>query len=145
MTHHPTEEIPGRRLTPTANARRAVELFGRDLIVDWCEALLSGGAGDDEPRYPQLEWLGGTIGWPAYWARVWGARGLLHVGPPAHADVVLDALDDESWRVREMSLKVIIRHELDDPSGRVAACVEDLNGRVRAQALRALGVPRSDR
>ena len=56
-------------------------------------------------------------GGPDYWARVWGARGLLHIGPPARAEIVLDALSDESWRVREMSLKVIRRHGLDDPDG----------------------------
>ncbi|MGI6878159.1 HEAT repeat domain-containing protein [Microbacterium sp. gxy059] len=76
---------------------------------------------------------------------VWGARGLLHIGPPAHPGVVVAALDDDAWRVREMALKVLIRHELDDPAGRLADLTEDPVARVRAQALRALGVPPSDR
>ncbi len=78
---------------------------------------------------------------PGYWARVWGARGILDAGPPKHADAVLGALDDTAWRVREMALKVVIRHEVDDAHGRVLALVEDENERVRSQALRALGVP----
>ncbi|MEJ1921240.1 HEAT repeat domain-containing protein [Microbacterium sp. KHB019] len=139
------DAIPDRRLGPAANARNAAELFGRDVLIDWCEALLRGDALDDDPRYPDIAWLCGTIGWPSHWARVWGARGLLHLGPPANSEVVLHALNDEAWRVREMALKVIIRHELDDPHGAVAALVADTNERVRFQALRALGVPPSDR
>lgn len=139
------DAIPERRRGPAANVRRAAELFGRELVVDWCEDLVRGTAADDDRRRPDITWLGGTIGWPSYWARVWGARGLLHIGPPTHPDVLVDALDDEAWRVREMALKVMIRYELDDPRGRIAALVEGENERVRYQALRALGVPRTDR
>lgn len=137
--------MPDRRLGPALNVRRAGELFGRDVVIDWCEALLLGIARDDDSRYPDIAWLSGTIGWPEYWARVWGARGLLHIGPPAHPEVVLDALDDSSWRVREMALKVITRHGLDDADGRIVALLDDPRERVRLQALRALGVPPSAR
>lgn len=137
--------IPDRRRGPAQNARVAVELFGQEVVVDWCESLLRGLATDDDARYPDIAWLNGTIGWPEYWSRVWGARGLLHIGPPAHPQVVLDALDDEAWRVREMALKVVVRHELDDPDGHVMVLIEDPVERVRTQALRALGVPPSDR
>lgn len=139
------DAIPDRRFGPAANARRAAELFGHDVVVDWCEALVQGSAEDDDPRYPDIAWLSGTIGWTDSWSRVWGARGLLHIGPPVHPNVILDALDDESWRVREMALKVMIRHELDDPRGRITEMTDDPNERVRHQALRALGVPRRDR
>jgi HEAT repeat protein len=52
---------------------------------------------------------------------------------------VLASLDDESWRVREMALKVIARHGLDDPTGKVDRLTEDPVERVRSAAWRALG------
>jgi len=119
----------------------AVEVYGRARVIEWCEELLAGRAGDDDPAWPDITWLGGTVGWVPYWARTWGARGLLHVGPPARSEIVLAALQDESWRVREMSLKVIRRHGLDDPDGLVGRLVEDPVERVRIQAWMALGLP----
>src|SRR4051794_27765262 len=95
---------------PKELAAQAVELFGCERIVQWCEELLAGRAQDDDRGWPGIAWLGGTVGWADYWRRVWGARGLLHIGPPARPGIVTDALGDESWRVREMSLKVIRRH-----------------------------------
>lgn len=139
------DRAPDRRLGPAKNVRNAVEVFGRDLVIDWCEALLEGDARDDDPRYPDIVWLGGTIGWPQYWSRVWGARGLLHIGPPANPQVVADALNDESWRVREMALKVITRHELDEAEQQIIDMLDDPSERVRLQARRALGVPPGDR
>ena len=46
-------------------------------MIEWCEELLAGRAGDDDPAWPDIAWLGGTVGWVPYWARTWGARGLL--------------------------------------------------------------------
>jgi hypothetical protein len=138
-------EVPGSRHRPAENVGRAVELFGRGTVIDWCDALLQGIARDDDPRHPDIAWLSGTVGWPEHWARVWGARGLLHAGPPVHPAIVLDALEDTSWRVREMSLKVVTRHALDDPDGRILGLLDDSQERVRLQALRALGVPPSAR
>ena len=100
----------------------------------WCVRLLAG----TSVELP-VEWLGGTPGWAPYWSRVWGARGLLHLGPGDHASAVLAAVGDEHWRVREMALKVIARHEVDDPGGRVDAAVDDPIERVRVQAWRVLG------
>jgi HEAT repeat protein len=119
----------------------AVDLHGRPRVVQWCVELLAGWAADDDPDWPEIAWLGGTVGWSAYWARTWGARGLLHVGPPARHEIVLAALQDESWRVREMSLKVIRRLGLDDPDGLVDRLVDDPVERVRIQAWMALGLP----
>lgn len=124
---------------PRELAAQAAELFGREQVVLWCEGLLSGRVDVDDPAWPDIAWLGGTIGWADYWGRVWGARGLLHIGPPAHPAIVLDALADESWRVREMSLKVIRRHGLDDPDGVIDRLVEDPVERVRVQAWTTLG------
>ncbi|UNK72033.1 hypothetical protein [Microbacterium sp. H1-D42] len=130
--------LPDRRLSPRDSATHAAEVFGRDAVVEWAEELLAGRAGDMDRRYPDIAWLRGTPGWPSYWVRVWGARALLHLGP-ARPQVVLGATGDEEWRVREMALKVIAAHRLDDPDGVVDGLVDDPVERVRAQAWRALG------
>ncbi|HEX5728822.1 hypothetical protein [Microbacterium sp.] len=124
---------------PKDLAATAVDLFGRGRVVSWCEELLAGRAADDDAEWPDIAWLGGTVGWVDYWARTWGARGLLHVGPPDRPAIVLAALEDPAWRVREMSLKVIRRHGLDDPHGRIARLVDDPSERVRVQAWTTLG------
>ena len=137
--------VPPHPVAPGALPRDlvagAVDLYGRARVIEWCEALLAGDTFDLDPSWPEIAWLGGTVGWAPYWARTWGARGLLHVGPPSHPDVLLNALGDESWRVREMSLKVIRRHGLDDPAARVDRLVDDPVERVRIQAWMALGLP----
>lgn len=137
--------VPPHPIAPGALPRDlaagAVDVYGRARIIEWCEELLAGRAADDDPAWPDIAWLGGTVGWMAYWTRTWGARGLLHVGPPARPEIVLAGLEDESWRVREMSLKVIRRHGLDDPDGVVDLLVKDPVERVRIQAWMALGVP----
>jgi hypothetical protein len=121
----------------------AAEIFGRDLVVRWAEELLAGRASaDDDRRYPDIAWLRGTHGWPEYWSRVWGARALLHLGPD-RGELVLDAIADPSWRVREMALKVIAVHGVADPDGLIDPLVDDPIERVRVQAWRALG--RSER
>jgi hypothetical protein len=122
----------------------AADLFGRESVVRWCEDLLAGRA-TDARDHPDISWLGGTIGWAPYWTRVWGARALLHLGPPLDAALVLNATRDPAWRVREMALKVIARHALPDPTGRIDVLVDDPVERVRRQAWRALGDPQKER
>ena len=56
-----------------------------------------------------------------------------------HPAIVVHALADDSWRVREMSLKVIRRHGLDDPDGVIDRLVDDPVERVRVQAWTTLG------
>jgi hypothetical protein len=124
---------------PRDLAAQASELFGREHIVRWCEELLAGRVRVDDPSWPDISWLGGTVGWPDYWGRVWGARGLLHAGPPMHPSIVMRSLTDESWRVREMSLKVVRRHGLEDPDGVIERLVHDPVERVRVQAWTTLG------
>jgi len=133
--------LPDRRARPQELVAAACDLFGRELVIDWCEHLLSGRAGDADRGWPDIAWLGGTVGWPDHWRRVWGARGLLHAGPPRDPVRVVDALSDPQWRVREMALKVIRAHELPDPRGLVDALTDDPVERVRRQAWRTLGVP----
>jgi hypothetical protein len=139
MAAHLHPVAPGA--LPRDLAAGAAEVFGRVLVIEWCEELLAGRAADDDPAWPAISWLGGTVGWAPSWARTWGARGLVHIGPPARPEIVFAALEDESWRVREMSLKVIRRHGLDDPDGLVDRLVDDPAERVCIQAWMALGLP----
>lgn len=134
------EPLPDQRRSPRESVFIAAELFGHDAMIHWGEELLAGRALDIDSRYPDIAWLRGTVGWPVYWSRVWGARALLHLGPPARPGLVLAALDDPAWRVREMSLKVIAAHDIADPEGLVDPLVEDPIERVRHQAWRALGL-----
>jgi len=133
--------VPERGARPQDLVATACELFGRERVIDWCAHLLSGRAGDADAQWPDISWLGGTIGWPDYWPRVWGARGLLHAGEPHDPRVVLDALGDPHWRVREMVLKVIRAHDIPDPRGLIDRVTDDPVARVRRQAWRTLGVP----
>jgi HEAT repeat protein len=48
------------------------------------------------------------------------------------------ALHDDAWRVREMALRVVARHHLEDALAAVAGLQEDPVARVRATASRAL-------
>jgi HEAT repeat protein len=84
------------------------------------------------------EWLDSDVN--QYWLRVWGARGLLWNWDPRAVDAVRAALSDEAWRVREMALKVIARHRVDDLQPLVTELVDDPVPRVRAAASRALAL-----
>jgi hypothetical protein len=69
---------------PAGRVGILVGLTDPDIVADWCAGLVRG-ADPMDPDQPPLEWLGGghatayTSGVNAYWPRVWGARGLLHV------------------------------------------------------------------
>ncbi len=122
MAQRPLPVSP--RALPKDLAAQAADLFGRDHVLRWCEDSSTGRPPRPRRGGPDIAWLGGTVGWADYWARAWGARGLLHLRSP-HEQVVLAHLDDPHWRVQEMCLKVMRRHGIDDPDGRVDALVED--------------------
>ena len=108
-----------------------------------CVALLRRGETDDRLVLalggpPARRFIGGQAPGPSYWLRVWAARGLLWAWDDAAFPSLAAALDDESWRVREMALKVVARHRLEDALTTVAALREDPVARVRAAATRAL-------
>lgn len=74
-----------------------------------------------------------------------GGAGSLYAWDDDAVSTLLAALNDESWRVREMATKVVARRQLDDALELVADLQSDVNARVRAAASRALiALVRSD-
>lgn len=73
-----------------------------------------------------------------YWLRVWAARGLLWAWDDLAFPCLAHALDDDAWRVREMALKVVARHKLDEALTAVVDLQDDPVPRVRSAAARAL-------
>jgi len=115
-------------------------------VVAGCIELLSGGDADDE----LIIALGGEHAvavldtGPApvhrYWLRVWAARALLYAWDDGALSAVLDATEDEAWRVREMAARVVARRRLGDALAAMGALCQDPVPRVRAAAARALAV-----
>lgn len=134
----------GARATPQVRIEKACRELGRSEVVGRCSRLLAGGVGDPE----FIVVLGGTHalrlldnGIPdgqGYWLRVWGARGFLWAGVDENTEALRVGLTDGSWRVREMTCKVIARHRVDDLLDEVAALQSDLVPRVRLAAARAV-------
>lgn len=137
---------------PAERVAELAEQLGTDVVVRWCAGLLAADTAYDDPALPSLSWLGGAAApWLLeqgdlqrsvndYWARVWAARGLLHVYTPAAVREIVGALGDEAWRVREMAAKVVARWEVADAADALEPLVADEATRVRAAAVRALGV-----
>jgi HEAT repeat protein len=73
-----------------------------------------------------------------YWLRVWAARGLLWAWHDSALSYIITALEDEAWRVREMALKVVARHQLQDALTIVGTMRDDPDSRVASAATRAL-------
>lgn len=129
--------------TPRESVEKACRHRGRDDVVAGCIELLDGHEADPELILalggpPALWVVTGEQAGPPYWLRVWAARGLLWTWDEVALPSLLAALSDEAWRVREMALKVVARHRLDDALTKVADLQEDPVPRVRAAASRAL-------
>jgi HEAT repeat protein len=116
---------------------------GRVDVVGGCIAILRGATVDDTlvralAGLAAESVLGGREGGrDGYWPRVWAARGLLYVWDPAASSAIIGAVDDDSWRVREMALKVIARHAVGDGLEAVVRLHADPVARVRQAAIRA--------
>ena len=72
--------------------------------------------------------------------RTWGARGLLHCWDDEATGPVVAGLGDEHYRPAEMCLKVSAKHEVADSGPGAAQLTRHELPRVRANAVRALGV-----
>jgi HEAT repeat protein len=115
---------------------------GKDELVAGCVALLRA-----QPVDEALVSALGVAAAPSvldggpesqYWLRVWGARGLLWAWDEAAVPALLEALDDEHWRVREMAAKVVARHLVGAAFETVEARCADPVPRVAAAAQRAI-------
>jgi len=139
-------QLPEVRESPRELLGRLAAHVGEARAAALCAQVLT----DETPKgHPEtVRFLGGAAGevvlaegrgWPPYWSKVWGARGLLYVWDDSAAAAVLDGLGDASWRVAEMCLKVATRRGLPcgDDAVRLAGHERP---RVRAAALRALAV-----
>ena len=130
--------------TPRKSIGAECERQGKGAVVAGCRALLAGREAD--PRLilalggRPARWAAGfdEPAGPAYWLRVWGARGLLWVWDDEATPSILAALKDDAWRVREMATRVVIRHRVHDALPLVKRLQTDPNARVRKQAERAV-------
>jgi len=129
--------------TPRRSIEQACDAHGRDAVVAACTALVTGRPAPDAIVLA----LGGEHarsvlamdepGVHAYWLRVWGMRGLLWAWDDGATDVVVQAMSDEAWRVREMACKVVARHRVGEALDAVGGLASDPVPRVRAAAQRA--------
>ena len=129
--------------TPRESVEQECARRGKAEVVGGCVELLGGGEGDAQLILalggPPARWVvTGEDPGPPYWLRVWALRGLLWAWDDVALASVEEALHDDAWRVREMALKVVARHRLDDALGTVVDLQEDPAARVRAVASRAL-------
>lgn len=118
----------------------AVKRYGEAEVVDRAVALMGGAnAGSDFLLYVGGKHAQGLLAGapPLYWPELWGARALMHVWNDSAAPAIIAGLDNEAWRVREMSAKVVLMRELD-AALKLAALIEDESPRVRSAAVRGL-------
>jgi hypothetical protein len=130
--------------TPRQSIEDECARRGKHAVVTGCMQLLDGGRADAGLLLalggPAAERVlsGRAGGLNGYWPRVWAARGLLHAWDDRATASIIAATADEAWRVREMALKVIARHEVGEAVGSVARLQDDPVERVREAAHRAL-------
>jgi hypothetical protein len=101
-----------------------------------CEEML---LGQQDP--PLLLWIGGrhaATRIEGAWPRTWALRAFLYCWDDQVGAAVVDALEDEAWRVREMAAKVVVRRELPG-AHLLEPLLHDPLPRVRIAGLRALG------
>jgi HEAT repeats len=136
-------EVPGWGKTPRESIERECQRRGKAAVVAGCKSLLNGQRTDAELIYalggPPASWVfTGEVPGPDYWLRVWAVRGLMWAWDDSALPCILTSLRDDSWRVREMALKVVARHRLTAAVTAVAALEDDPVPRVASTASRTL-------
>jgi HEAT repeat protein len=129
-------------VTPRDSIDAACRDRGKPEVVAGCIALLTGGDADvalvRSLGGPHADWALDHGPEHRYWLRVWAARGLLWAWDDVAIPAVTAALADDSWRVREMALKVVARHRVDDALEAVTERADDPVPRVRTAAAKTL-------
>jgi hypothetical protein len=130
-------------MTPRQSVEAESDRVGEQIVARQCIALLSGQQVSDDflfvlagPAARQV--LDGREGGSSgYWPRVWAVRGLLYAWDDTAIDTIVSAASDSSWRVREMTAKVIAARAIDDVADTVELLLNDPVPRVRTAAGRA--------
>ena len=149
MSQKPTASVLDG--TPGDRAAAAAGALGDEALTAWCSDLLARRSCWGDPDQPDIGWIGGRAAstWGApdhltddtdYWFQVWAARTLLYVWNDACTRDLVAALEDPAWRVREMCLKVAAKWEVAAAADASQVLVGDDVPRVRAAAVRVLGV-----
>lgn len=133
-------------MTPRQSIEWECAVRGRDGVIDGCIALLSSDSADLDADLlsalagPAAERIlsGESRADPRVWIRVWALRGLMWTWDARAVDVLAVALTDDSWRVREMALKVARRNLVGRCADVIAELRSDPSARVRATAIGTL-------
>ena len=122
--------------TPRESVEQECARRGKAEVVAGCVELLAGGDGDAELILalggPPARWVvtGGPLDLPTGCGS--GHCGACSGPGTTGRSVRKAALNDDAWRVREMALKVVARHRLEDAPATVADLQQDPAARVRA-------------
>lgn len=126
--------------TPRRAVEALVEREGEPWVVERCLDVLMRGDVDAtflrglSGRHAQHVLEGHEGGVEGYWPRVWALRAMLYCWAARQAPAVVTCLGDESWRVREMALRVATRREVVDAIPRAKELLDDPVARVRRAA-----------
>jgi hypothetical protein len=130
--------------TPQRSVEALCAARGRDQVVAGCIDLLRGVEVDGALILglggPPARWAVNADEKPGpdYWLRVWALRGLLYAWDDQAEPSVVQALNDEAWRVREMAIRVVARHRIDDALPLIDQLRAEPVARVREAARRAI-------
>jgi hypothetical protein len=123
----------------------AVERWGPRGLMDRCAGLYRDMDWGDEPELMSFlagragaRWVELGFGTQDYFVRTWALRAMLYAWDESASATVIDALEDEHWRPREMALKVVAKRLVDGDVDAVARLRYDPVPRVQAAARRAL-------
>jgi hypothetical protein len=125
-------ELAVERWGPRGLMDRCVRLYRE---MDWGDEpeLMSYLAGRAGPRWVEL-----GLGVQGYFVRTWALRAMLYAWDESASATVIEALEDEHWRPREMALKVVAKRLAGGDIDAVARLRDDPVPRVQAAARRAL-------